>query len=116
MFSTETYLILATFAGPIIAVQTQKWIERANERRLAHRRIFYALMATRAMRASVEHVQALNMIDLEFQGPWWRPQTPGEKKRHRTLARICGPSQYRPQTSERIRPDHLEHQVLRPLH
>jgi hypothetical protein len=59
-------IILATLCGPVFAVQVQKYLERrraAHERRLA---IFRTLMSTRAARLSGPHVEALNMIDVEF--------------------------------------------------
>jgi len=59
-------IILATLCGPVFAVQIQKYLERrrsAHERRLA---IFRTLMSTRAARLSGPHVEALNMIDVEF--------------------------------------------------
>lgn len=68
MTLTEVLIVLATFAGPITAVQAQKWIERAGETRRRKMLIFYNLMATRATRLANEHVQSLNMIELEFRG------------------------------------------------
>lgn len=62
----EGLLILSALAGPVLAVQAQKWIERALETKNRRRNLFYALMATRAARVSFEHVRALNMIDIEF--------------------------------------------------
>lgn len=44
--SIEWWVVLATLAGPIVAVQTQKWIERATENRLRKYAIFNALMVT----------------------------------------------------------------------
>lgn len=66
--TAEWLIILATIAGPILAVQAQKFVERVRETRQRKLRLFYSLMATRAARVSPEHVQALNMIDLEFYG------------------------------------------------
>lgn len=60
--------IIATIAGPILAVQAQKWLERLRERRNRKLKVFQQLMATRASRLSTDHVQALNMIDLVFYG------------------------------------------------
>jgi hypothetical protein len=69
MTISDTLLILATLCGPIAAVQAQKWIERAREQRGRRLWIFQTLMATRAIRAgSNEHVQALNLIDVFFNG------------------------------------------------
>lgn len=59
-------IILATLLSPLIAVQVQKWIEQATERRSAQRQVFYDLMATRATRIAPKHVEALNRIDIEF--------------------------------------------------
>jgi hypothetical protein len=58
--------ILAIFAAPIVALNIQKRIERLNfdaERKL---NIFKTLLATRGNPISLDHVQALNMIDIEF--------------------------------------------------
>jgi len=65
---SEILIIFATVIGPILAVQAQKAIERARERRGRKAWLFQTLMATRAARISPEHVQALNMIDLVFYG------------------------------------------------
>lgn len=60
----------AALLGPVLAVQAQKWVERARARRARKAWIFETLMATRASRLTTEHVRALNMIDLAFYG--WR--------------------------------------------
>ena len=65
---SDGLLILSTLAGPVLAVQAQKWIERSRAREARRQNVFYQLMATRPSRVSVEHVRALNMIDLEFYG------------------------------------------------
>src|ERR1700722_1289568 len=55
--------------GPVLAVQAQKWIERSRENRARKLNIFHTLMATRGLKAaSFEHVQALNSIDIVFDG------------------------------------------------
>jgi hypothetical protein len=69
---SDGLLIAATIAGPVLAVQAQKFIERSGERRRRKLHIFYTLMSTRATRASSEHVQALNVIELEFNRGWMR--------------------------------------------
>lgn len=76
-------VVAATLIGPILAVQTQKWIERSRARRDAMEWVCRTLMATRRARLSGDHVRALNMIDLAFYGSvifgkqWQRPS---EKK------------------------------------
>jgi hypothetical protein len=64
--TVEWWVVLATLAGPIVAVQTQKWIERASERGKRRQWIFTALMANRATRLHDDFIRALNLIDLEF--------------------------------------------------
>lgn len=61
-------IAFATVAGPILAVQAQKALERILERRRRKQSLFETLMATRANRVSTQHVEALNMIDLTFDG------------------------------------------------
>lgn len=63
---SDVSIVAATLLGPVFAVQAQKWLEKDRESRKKKEAIFRTLMATRAARLSTEHVQALNMIDLEF--------------------------------------------------
>jgi hypothetical protein len=67
----EWWVIAATLAGPVVAVQTQKWIEKATERRNARRQIFYDLMENRATRLNETYTRALNRIDIEFSERKW---------------------------------------------
>lgn len=60
--------VFATILGPILAVQAQKYLEGKRNIKQQKMNIFSTLMATRGSRASVSHVQALNMIDLAFNG------------------------------------------------
>lgn len=80
MTISDVLIILATLCGPVLAVQSQKWIERSRERRHAQKDIFYRLMATRATRLATDHVQALNMIDIEFGGHGRRSQSQAERE------------------------------------
>lgn len=71
LFGMETKDIIMTAAvivGPVLAVQIQKTLEQFRERKQSRLSIFRTLMSTRAQRLHREHVQALNMIDLEFYG------------------------------------------------
>jgi hypothetical protein len=61
-------IVIATVAGPILAVQAQKYLERHRDQKRAKDSIFRVLMATRASRLATEHVQALNGIELAFYG------------------------------------------------
>ena len=61
-------MIGSTLLGPVLAVQAQKWVERAREATNRRAWVFTTLMATRQARLSIEHVRALNSIDLAFYG------------------------------------------------
>jgi cellobiose-specific phosphotransferase system component IIA len=83
MDTKDTVMILAVIAGPILAVQAQKYIESIRESKNRKLRIFHTLMSTRATRIAQAHVAALNMIDIEFYGKTRfgkRNQSNGEKK------------------------------------
>lgn len=59
---------IALIIGPIIAVQTQKYLEKLQDKKERRLNIFKTLMSTRATPLSQEHIKALNMIDIEFYG------------------------------------------------
>ena len=63
---SDWLIIGAIIIGPILAVQVQKIIENRKEKKERKMRIFKTLMATRATPLSPYHVEALNMIDIEF--------------------------------------------------
>lgn len=68
MKMAEWLMIAAVLLAPLAAVQVQKFLERYREDKARKLNVFKTLMATRAATVSPQHVQALNMIDLEFQG------------------------------------------------
>lgn len=59
-------IVASTIAGPVIAVQVQKWVERLTAEKDRHLSIYRALMATRATRLVPHHVEAINAIPVEF--------------------------------------------------
>lgn len=61
-----TITIAAIVLGPILAVQIQKFIERVGEKRKNKLEIYATLMATRGLGLDINHVKALNLIDLAF--------------------------------------------------
>jgi hypothetical protein len=63
---TSAAIVIATLLGPILAVQIQKHLEEIRAIRSRKEVLFRTLMATRSVRLSPEHVQALNQIDLTF--------------------------------------------------
>ncbi len=68
MDNKDIIMTAAVVLGPILAVQAQKLVESLSEKRERRMRIFRTLMSTRAERLHKEHVQSLNMIDIEFYG------------------------------------------------
>lgn len=68
MSLTNILTIIAIIVAPIAAVQIQKRLEVIREEKGRRLWVFKTLMATRAATVSADHVQALNMIDLEFRG------------------------------------------------
>ncbi len=60
--------IVAVLLSPLLAVQAEKFIERTRNKKNRKVQIFKTLMATRGSKLSIEHVTALNQIDLEFYG------------------------------------------------
>jgi hypothetical protein len=58
--------VVAIIAGPVLAVQAQKWLDNRRALRDRQLHIFRILMATRATSLSPGHVEALNLIDIEF--------------------------------------------------
>ena len=68
-------MIIAVLLAPLVAVQVQKALERYREDRTRKLNVFKTLMATRAATVSPQHVQALNMIDLEFHAEKYKGTT-----------------------------------------
>lgn len=66
MTISDWLAILAILVAPIVALQIQKYIEDRKEIRARKMQIFRTLMATRATRLDAKHIEALNMIDIEF--------------------------------------------------
>lgn len=59
-------MIAAVLLGPILAIQIQRYLEYIRDKKNRKLQLFHTLMATRTSRISMDHVQALNMIDIEF--------------------------------------------------
>jgi hypothetical protein len=68
MKTYDWLMLLAVLLSPFLAVYANILIERRRQRRERRLLIFKTLMATRASGLSPDHVQALNMIDIEFYG------------------------------------------------
>lgn len=66
MTISDWLVIIAIIIAPILAVQIQKFIENRKVIKERKMQVFRTLMATRATSLSPLHVEALNMIDIEF--------------------------------------------------
>lgn len=65
---SDWLMMLAVILGPILAVQIQKFLDRRSEDRNKKMAVFRDLMTTRASTLAFQHVSALNMVGLEFNG------------------------------------------------
>lgn len=65
---SNAIMIIAIILAPVIAVQVEKFLERKRNEKERKLDIFKTLMATRGRTLDLDHVEALNMIDLEFDG------------------------------------------------
>ncbi len=68
---SDIYLIGATLVAPFFAVYIQRLLDEWKEKRNRKFWIFSTLMATRAARVSDRHIEALNMIDVEYYTKWY---------------------------------------------
>jgi len=68
MTLSEALTILAIVASPFFAVFAQRFVETWSDKRNRRILLFKDLMASRGATLSPQHVQALNMIELEFPG------------------------------------------------
>lgn len=64
----DIIMTAAVIIGPILAVEIQKILEQFREKKQNRLYIFRTLMSTRSQKLHRDHVQALNMIDIEFYG------------------------------------------------
>ncbi len=66
MTISDAVMIMAVLLGPILAVQVARRLDDRKVRRDRRLAVFKTLMATRAQKLSAPHVEALNLIDVEF--------------------------------------------------
>ena len=66
---SDGLVILAVLLSPFLAVFVQRKIDSAKEKRNRRSWIFLTLMATRGNKIQLDHVQALNSIELFFDKP-----------------------------------------------
>lgn len=78
---SDLALIVATLGGPIFAVQAQTFLERRRSAASRRLNVFRTLLATRGARLAATHVEALNLIDVEFYEPTRRVRRQNAKLR-----------------------------------
>jgi hypothetical protein len=66
MTMTDALMVLAVVVAPLLAIQAQQFIDRWRDQKRRKTEVFKTLMATRGSPVVREHVQALNLIDIEF--------------------------------------------------
>ncbi len=82
MTISDALMIIAVLAAPFLAVFAQRQIDLWREQRQRKLWVFKTLMATRGRTLSPEYVQALNMIELEFQKSSEKPIRDAWKEYH----------------------------------
>src|SRR3990167_9389920 len=63
---TDIIMITAVAAVPVIAVQITEYLRHKKDSRDRKVHIFRTLMATRSATLAPMHIEALNLVDLEF--------------------------------------------------
>lgn len=64
---TDIIIIFAIVLGSIIAVQITEYLRSTKDARNRKVHIFRNLMATRSAQLAAMHIEALNLVELEFQ-------------------------------------------------
>jgi len=72
---TDLVMIVALFVGPIAAVQITEYLRSTKDSQKRKEHIFRTLMATRSSSLSYAHIEALNLVEIEFNS-----SIPKEKK------------------------------------
>jgi hypothetical protein len=62
----EWLTVVALLLGPILALMSQRALDRIREKQQQRLRVYFTLMSTRASHLAPAHVQALNQIDVLF--------------------------------------------------
>lgn len=60
--------LVAIIVGPIVGVYVTRLIDKNREKRDRQFAVFHELMRTRKVKLSLEHVSALNVVQIEFYG------------------------------------------------
>ena len=59
-------MVVALFFGPIVAVQLTEYLRKSEDAKKRKVHIFRTLMATRSANLIYAHIEALNLVEIEF--------------------------------------------------
>src|SRR5256712_10898717 len=68
MAVAEILTIIAILLSPLFALRVSDRLAEIKDRKQRRFRVYRTLMASRARRLAPDHVEALNLIDVEFHG------------------------------------------------
>jgi len=68
MTLSEFLTIIAILLAPVVALQVSKLLEHRRAKHYSRLNVFRTLMGTRASPTDLDHISALNAIDVEFYG------------------------------------------------
>jgi hypothetical protein len=68
MSLAEILTIIALLLSPLIALQVSETLAHIKDKKQRRFHVYRTLMASRAVRLATDHVEALNLIDVEFHG------------------------------------------------
>lgn len=66
MEAKDWWLLIGAVMGPILAVAATRIVDELRDNRARRNAVFVSLMSTRRAQLTPEHVQALNLIEIEF--------------------------------------------------
>ena len=66
MTLSDGITVIAILLAPLFAIQASRWLSLIAEMKRRRLEIFRTLMTTRGQRLSANHVNALNLIDIDF--------------------------------------------------
>lgn len=64
--ATDIVMIFVVLVGPLIAVQVTEYLRNKQDERKRKIHIFRTLMATRTANLAYQHIEALNLVEVEF--------------------------------------------------
>lgn len=101
----ELVLAICALAGPILAVLATRLVDSLRDSRARKNAVFVSLMSTRRAQLTPEHVQALNLIEIEFANS---PRVIAELKAYMSLMEERVPPLSRFERDEAVKAAHKQ--------